>query len=290
MKPRFYLPVLTLAALGPACLALAQNQVTSSAWTPAINTPNFLWYPTQKAIRFGQIDSSGSSYWTAANVGDYSFAGGLNAVAGAGSFAFGQNAYADAGFAFGENAFASGGFSFGSGAYGVYGAVVALGAGAEAHEESIAIGGYSVAFDGGVTLGYSTYAALLSVSAGMFSSATGVSSTALGYDATATADNTVALGSQSLASSYGGIALGYGNKAKTKSGGFSNASTAAAGDPVLMVGNAPQSWDGTDATRSNALTVYRDGDVHATGAIRVPQRGDILMGGYTAKPSGVAFP
>ena len=99
-----------LAAFGAASSAPAQNQVTSSAWTPLIDTSNFVWYPVQKAIRFGQIDSSGSTYWSASSVGDYSFAGGLNAFADDGGFAFGQNAYAGGGsFAFGENAFAQGG-------------------------------------------------------------------------------------------------------------------------------------------------------------------------------------
>ena len=40
----------------------------------------------------------------------------------------------------------------------------------------------------------------------------------------------------------------------------------------------------------NALTIYRDGDIHAGGAVRVPRRGNLSMGAFQAKPAGVAYP
>ncbi len=286
MNSRLRLSLLALAAFGSASLAPAQNQVTSSAWTPAINTPNFLWYPTQKAIRFGQIDSSGSTLWNVANVGAYSFAGGLNAFADGGSFAFGENAYAAGrGFAFGDSAYAG---------YGWYSTGIAIGYDAYAaggsYQAGIAIGGMSSAGIGGLALGDASDALDYSVSVGTGSSAAGAGSTAVGPYPQAVGTRSVAAGYMALASSHGGVALGTGNKTKRKDGTTPTPTATQPSDPVLMVGNAAQGWNGSDTTRSNALTVYRDGDAHLAGKLRVQPGGDIPMTGFTTVPAGVSYP
>ena len=87
--------------------------------------------------------------------------------------------------------------------------------------------------------------------------------------------------------------MGVGNAAKRKDGSFVGASGTSV-EPLLMLGNATNLSSMTGAAnspgRSNALTVFKDGDAHFTGAVRVPPRGDISMGSYTAKPTGVQFP
>jgi trimeric autotransporter adhesin len=214
------------------------------------------------------------------------------------SFSFGDGATADAyGFAHGAytqaaaNAFAFGDYAYAG--YGAYGTGIAIGYDAEAYggsyEAGIAIGGWSEAQPGSAAFGFNAYAGDYSVAVGSSTIASGTYSAAFGRSAQAIGPRSIAAGAFSYAPSFGGIALGFGNKAKRKDNSTPSA-TAQANDPVLMVGNAPSNWNYSDATRSNVLTVYRDGDAHFAGKVRVQPGGDISMGGYTTKPSGVVYP
>ena len=109
-----------------------------------------LWYPKKSAFRAGTVSSGNPTYWDDANVGTYSFAGGLDCEAtGANSFCFGNNSTATASDAvsMGRNTFAGGGgavalgagFTFANG----YGSFAIAGAHANS-TESIAIGGGSL--------------------------------------------------------------------------------------------------------------------------------------------------
>lgn len=112
--------------------------------------------------------------------------------------------------------------------------------------------------------------------------ATGMQATALGSFSEALADYTIAVGTGSLVYAPGGVAIGNYNSIKGKNG-VTGATDSNA--PLFAIGNGS-----SDTARANAFTIYRDGDIHATKAIRVPKQGDISMGIYTAKPPGVVFP
>lgn len=218
----------------------------------------------------------------------YSFAWGEGASAGWYSFAQGYNSTAEGnGFAFGDSAFA--GESY-------YGANLAFGAGAVAsthwtvYESSISIGDYSDASLGSVSLGYDASSNYQSLAVGAYSRALQSFSAAFGRSAQAIAPGSLALGFHAYAPSVGGVGLGLGNKALKKDGTIASFDFAQSNDPILMVGNSAYSAGGiSDANRSNAVTVYRDGDMHVAGRVRVQPGGDIPMFS-TVKPSGVSYP
>lgn len=275
-----------LLASGPL---VAQEKVSSVSWSPTIGSPALLWYPTQRAVRFGVLDSSGSSNWSSANIGEYSFAGGLNAYAPAeGAFAFGINSIA--GFhsiAIGHEAAADGydmaSIAIGEETEATYEATIAIGYKAKANGSSggTAIGPWATAVGGGDN-----------VAIGMGAYASGGVDIAIGGNARSSGSTATAIGYMALAPVSGGVALGVGNAVKRKDGSLVGASGTAV-EPLFMLGNGnlyTLTYPANSPGRANALTVFKDGDAHFTGAVRVPQRGDISMGSYTAKPTGVQFP
>jgi hypothetical protein len=89
---------------------------------------------------------------------------------------------------------------------------------------------------------------------GIVASATGNYSMAIGFAPTATGQESVAIGRNTRASSRGEIALGYNN---IISGG--NAGSWISTDPLFQLGN------GTDAVRSTAFTILKNGKVSMNG-------------------------
>jgi hypothetical protein len=82
-------------------------EVPTLEWIP--NRVRLMWYPRKAAFRFGQL--YGSTVWSDNSIGNFSFAGGVNAVASKNhSFAYGSEAFAsgNGATAIGQNAEATG--------------------------------------------------------------------------------------------------------------------------------------------------------------------------------------
>jgi hypothetical protein len=228
------------------------------------------------SILYGQAGSGYSFTWgDGASAGNYSFAQGYHATAVGNAFAFGDSAYAGMGY---------------------YGVNIALGFSASATstyyipEASISIGDSSDASWGSVSLGHDASSNNQSLAVGAYSRALMSFSAAFGRSAQATALGSLALGFQTYSPSVGGVGIGMGNKALRKDGSSPTSYSTGGGDPILMVGNSVFSSSTlADTSRSNALTVYRDGDVHVAGKVRVQPGGDIPMFS-TVRPTGVSYP
>lgn len=186
-----FIPVVALAQVGIgtthplAGLHVADSSVLfSAAGAPVAGsaTPitgsgrRMIWYAPKAAFRAGYLDAASGSFWDAANMGNYSFAAGLNTRAsGAGAFAAGSNATASG-------------------------------------NESVAIGSYSsasawnsIAFSGqAVDTG--------AVAIGNTSLAAGYQSIALGANSISTGLNSVCIG-PSIASGIFSLAIGVSNRA-----------------------------------------------------------------------------
>lgn len=180
---------------------------------------------------------------------------------------------------------------------------------------SVAMGLYNNTSDNyGTAIGVSNGAAGVGIAIGGWNSASYFAAVSLGSGNVASGLGSVALGWQSEASGYNAMAIGGGCKAAGTSSlamgcswatgdyssalGFMNRAT---GIHEFVVGtyNDPQNpapttrgdfdhlfvvgngyFDGTEH-RSNAFVVKRNGDVDATGVIRVRDAGDLSMGRFT---------
>lgn len=149
-----------------------------------------MWYADKAAFRVGYVGSFGSTYWNAANIGNYSFAAGSNVRAsGESSFAAGLSTYAsgESSVALGNNgtALADRAFGFNGTASGV--GAVAIGSGAQATaDDALAMGPSSIA--GGlasIVIGPSIARGSFGVAIGLQNSASGNFSLALGKNARA---------------------------------------------------------------------------------------------------------
>ena len=240
------------------------------------------WYPGKAAFRVGGVSgtyTAGTAPWDEANIGQYSFAAGLNSKAGNAAIAMGSSAT--------------------SGLY------------------SVAIGEYTSAVERGLALGYGSnatgYDACLAVGRGAsatngystaigpFTKTPGWHAQALGYYAEARASETVAIGANALASNSAATAmgaytlasgvrstsLGYYTTARgyasTVVGQFNvvdapSATTWVPTDPLFIVGNGTGvSTHAPEVKNSNALTVYKNGSATFQGVVRVAPGGDIPM-------------
>src|SRR5690606_8355783 len=147
-----------------------------------------MWYPERAAFRARYVGSSGSTYRTAGNVGNYSFAAGNNTRAsGDNSVALGlaTTASGDESVALGNNGTASAGRAFAfNGTASAVGAV-AIGSGAQAtNDDALAMGPSSIA--GGlasIVLGPSIANGNYAVAIGLQNSASGQFSVAIGKNA-----------------------------------------------------------------------------------------------------------
>lgn len=286
-------------------------------WTPPNATSSdaeiqrFLWVPEKMAFRFGALTNSTINYWDAANLGFGSFSGGYGTKAsGDYSFAFGDGARAtgassvalglystasgDWSYAIGPDTIASnGGMVFGSGGQAVGSGSLVLGPGYASGPGSVAIGS-SASASGDWSIAISTidgaYATgTISIAIGNYTSSTGWSSLAIGDNVSSLADYSTALGFNAYTSSVASVALGSATVSNRMSGTAASPSSAQADDPVFMVSKGPLDPWTTPPTR-NALTIYRNGASHFDGIVRVKPAGDVPMGTYMAKPSGVQYP
>jgi hypothetical protein len=205
-----------------------------------------LWFPSLAAFRAGGISGSGyASYWNQSNIGAYSVA-------------------------FGENNLVSGtcASGFGGGNRVIGGGATAFGGGNLASGvNSTTMGQWNSAS------GYiSTAIGMMNTATGTYSTASGAYNTSSGYGATTIGGSNTASGMYSTASgyytqanSYASFSMGYYNI------GGGSANTWVSTDPLFEVGN------GTPTTPSDALIVYKNGNVTAQGVITAAPGGDIPM-------------
>lgn len=286
----------------------------STVWTPPSNvtgTARFMWYPDKAAFRFGDLETYYAGQWNSANIGSYSFAGGLNATAsGERSFSFnGQalayGAIAMGGVAIGSSAVAIGDYSYVNdsgialGAYSqAYGSrAVSIGEGTADGYMSVAILGWTDG-SGSVAVGTaSSYGSgAIAIGGGAYSTGSG----AIAIGGAAAGNGAITIGSQSAESyadgaivigtcnqntSISSVALGASPVVKKIDGTGPSNMTGVAGDPVFMVSQGL-----IGVPQENALTIYRNGISHFNGVVRVKNGGDIPMGDYQAIPSGVSYP
>lgn len=176
--------------------------------------------------------------------GDWSIAMGFNARAGYKAFAVGHNATATGlkSVALGSSNVASGetSIAIGHAAYSTENSTVAIGRNAHAQGvHSMALG---ISGDGGTE--YTSANASFSFAIGRFAVTNGNYSTAIGY--------------QVKSDTYYGFAIGRWNL------GGGNSSAWVGTDPLLEIGNGNSS-----TARSNALTVYKNGNVNVSGSATI---------------------
>lgn len=277
--------IVTTAMICPIC-AYAQDQVVTTTSSTPINTPVLLWYPTKNAFRLGEFTNS--SYMTQSwAVGDGSFGMGLDVRAGTKSFVFGDNAEVGYGsaFVFGEDA-------------GAHSSAIVMGESANSYWQGVAIGenAYSHGYYSMSVGADSTSSGQNSAAFGYGAISAGSSSLAGGKDAMSIGTSSTAIGHRALSEAFAAIVLGFNNESLRKDGSaiVENLSPPVdpsdmdlfESEPILMVGNATATGE---ANRSNALTIYRDGDAHFTSTVRVPASGDISMGDFDETPTGVLY-
>jgi autotransporter adhesin len=231
-----------------------------------------MWWPARRAFRAGWV---GGSQWDDANIGEYSVAMGSNTIAsGEASTAMGlgTTASGDHSVAMGSNTTASGSHSVAlagpARAEGSYS--TAIGFDVTAGGEGSTAIGYEVSASQSyaTAIGYSTYASGTgSVALGYSTTASGLASTAMGTGTTASGEHSTAMGDHTTAGAFASLALGRYNVVE---GNPVNWNTS---DPALVVGNGS-----SDADRSNALTLRKNGDLTIAG--RLASGNAISTGSY----------
>ena len=189
-----------------------------------------MWYSDKAAFRAGYVEND---QWNQINIGNYSFASGINTIASANySTAMGSNTIAS-------------------------------------HSASTAMGYFTTA-SGYIStaMGFSTIAsAQASTAMGNGTTASSDASTAMGESTTASGRASTAMGVNTTASGYSSTAMGYGTTAKsgyeTVLGRWNtdytpiSATIWNAADRLFVIGNGT----GTGASSSNAMTVLKNGNV-----------------------------
>jgi hypothetical protein len=187
-----------------------------------------MWYADKAAFRAGFVNGT---QWNKDSIGNYSFASGFNSKAkGFGSIAMGNtnSATGDYSTSIGTDTRASGLIS------------TAMGS------NSIATGDYSTAMGH-----FTTASGIYSVAMGYFTTASGGFSNALGFVTQAKGDASTAIGASTIAKGYASTVLGVWNDSILTT----NETAISPGTPLFIVGNG-----GNNATRSNALTVLKNGN------------------------------
>ncbi len=212
------------------------------------NGPMFLWLAGKSAFRAGAV---GNNEWDDVNVGQYSFAGGVNTKAtGPVSTTFGGGTTASDAYttAMGWATVASGAIA------------TSMGSG------TLASGSESTAM-GKATKATNTEA----TSMGALSLASGRTSLATGWTTIASGDHTASFGENTQARGTNAASMGFGTIAKANYslviGHFNDSSDVpdinvpVATDRLFVVGN------GTSTNRSNALTLLRNGNLTIAGML-----------------------
>ncbi len=163
----------------------------------------------------------------------------------------------------GEQNTATGDYSF---AIGTYNQTIGLG--------SISVGSFNTSNGvNSATIGESnTSGGQNSLAIGFTTTATGGNSLAMGNTTQALAENSLALGNSTITSGANSLALGEGTTAKAYSSiaiGKYNTVVGNSGvwtptDPLLVAGN------GTSSTPSNAMVLYKNGNLAISGALNLP--------------------
>ena len=214
-----------------------------------------LWYPGKAAFRAGSVDGT---QWNDTSIGQYSTALGRNSQAagvGAAALGYGSCAFGNWSTALG------GGFAFGG--------------------NSIVLGKNSVSLGWAATaMGYVTTATgYYSTAMGCGSIATGTASLVMGYDSAATGCASTSLGMHTSSDSFSSVAIGSYNV------GGGNPYSWVPTDSIFEIGNGvPIAPEGDDVDpyaattgRSNALTVYKNGNMDVQGVVTCAPGGDIPM-------------
>lgn len=197
------------------------------------NGARLMWFAGEAALRAGGVNGT---QWDAVNIGR-------------GSMGLGYHVTAS-----GDAAVALGYFSTATASY-----ATATGSGTTASgASSIAMGDQSTASGWRSTAtGYNTLASAHgSTATGISTTASGLYTLSGGSGSEAAGNLSVALGLRTIAQAYGELAFGRYNVAVGNPGAWGG------NDPLLSAGN------GTDAnTRSNALTLQKDGDLIIAGTL-----------------------
>jgi hypothetical protein len=259
-----------------------------STTTLPVNTTLFYWIPSGNAFRFGTFDLNSAN----AGIGHYSLAGPQFSVAsGDGSIALGPYTTASGG----------GALAAGWGATATAFQSIALGSGSFVQSNSnngVAIGGgYVNSIRAGVAIGtawvyagdYPMPLQSTTTGDGAFSAvggtASGFSAVSMGVLNTAAGFYSTAFGGATTVNARGGTAIGMGNLGVQKDGvTVPDNETPAPDDPIVEDGNGylgsemetnnTADSSPTIITKSNALTVYRDGTIRmykASGGISMGQ-------------------
>jgi len=203
-----------------------------------------MWYPEKAAFRVGYVDGVN---WDKDSIGNYSFAAGYDGRAkGISSISMGKLAlaYADYTTTIGPNTVAIANYAtaIGNFAYAQGLSSVAIGTAAySAGDYSMAIGANAITATGAL---YSIAAGYNSVTSGQFSTATGNSTFTFGY-------NSFTAGFNTWAKANASFCIGAYNNTADSPDPVNEAAT----DRLFQIGN------GTSSSRSNALTVLRNGNM-----------------------------
>ena len=227
---------------------IESGPTNTSATLTLSGNPQMVWFPAKIAFRVGAF--SGSQ--TQASIGPYSFATGTSTASGFSAVALG-----------GANASGVSAVSMGSGTMASGYVSTALGG------ASTASGEYSLAE------GYSSVASGMgSTAMGSYVTASGFGSTATGSSTTASGADSTATGQYTTANSQSAFVAGQYNVGLSSTGATPSATSWVATDPLVEFGNG----SGTGSTpKSDAVVVYKNGNMTVQGVVTVAAGGDIPM-------------
>lgn len=277
-----------------ARLHVKDSNVVFSAETVLTDPPGFtspilgagtrmMWLPRKSAFRVGTLRSSSTNpddettYWDNDSIGLYSFAAGINPLAsGLNSIALGSGqASGSNSLAIGGNSWARGPSSVSIGSFSSSFGFCSIAMGFRSWAEgdySLAVGEFSRAVgESAISLGRDNESlGNASFSTGAFNRASGRSSTAMGTGNLAIGHNSTTLGQATEAHGEASLSSGYRTYAKSYAsvvlGQYnekflaSNDSIWVSSDPLLILGNGT-----TEASRSNAIVVYKNGNADING-------------------------
>lgn len=235
-----------------------------------------LWYPGKAAFRAGSVSGT---FWDGSNIGQNSFAAGLDSKAsGTASIALGTGVTASgpASIALGQGSTASSSY--------MSGVAIGYGTNASGYAGNVALGYLTSAggTSGAIAMGSSTNASASGATAmGTVTQASNVGATAAGGWTIASGQYATSLGFWTTARTYGATVIGRYNALEPNLRGDSS-STWWSDEPVFIIGNGTGvPSDPAEVKNRNALTVYKDGKV-----VISKRQGDILMGTFGTAGSG----